>query len=108
MLDDEELSEAHDLATQTVRLLEDSFDMLVRTVQLVGESVHADELSEDLDFWRDCSRVSGARYRDRINGYNRDWFETKHEGEAEARVYALVKQKWNDAIDSVRGLLAQD
>ncbi len=61
MLDDEELSEAHDLVTQTVRTLDDGFDTLVRTVQLVGESVHADELSEDLDFWRDCSRVSGSR-----------------------------------------------
>jgi hypothetical protein len=88
--------------------LDDGFDALVRTVQFVGESVHADELSEDLDFWRDCSRVSGSGYRDRINSYNRDWFETKYGGEAEARVYALVKQKWNDAIDSVRGLLARD
>ena len=108
VLDDDELSEAHDLATQTGRTLDDGFDTLVRTVQLVGESVHADELSEDLDFWRDCSRVSGPGYRDRINGYNRDWFETKHEGEAEARVLALVKQKWGESIESVRGLLAQD
>jgi hypothetical protein len=107
VLEDDELAEAHDLVSQTVRILEDSFDTLVRTVQLVGESVHADELSEDLNFWRDCSRVSGSGYRDRINGYNRDWFETKHEGEAEARVMTLVKQKWSEAIESVRGLLTQ-
>jgi transcriptional regulator with XRE-family HTH domain len=107
VLDEEELADAHDLVAQTVRVLDDGFDTLVRTVQLVGESVHADELSEDLDFWRDCSRVSGSGYRDRINGYNRDWFETKHEGEAEARVMALVKQKWSESIEAVRGLLAQ-
>ena len=108
MLDDEELSEAHDLVAQTVRTLDDGFDALVRTVQLVGESVHADELSEDIDFWRDCGSVSGPGYRDRINGLNRDWFEAKHEGEAEARVLSLVKQKWSNSINSIRGLLAQD
>ncbi|MEO9230629.1 MAG: hypothetical protein ABI216_17025 [Devosia sp.] len=108
VLDDDELAEAHDLATQTVRTLDDGFDALVRAVQLVGESVHADVLSEDMDFWREVSGVSGSGYRDRINNYNRDWFEAKHGGEAEARVLTLVTQKWRESIDSVRGLLAQD
>jgi hypothetical protein len=34
---------------QTVRTLEGSFDDIVRTVQLVGESIHADDLSEIID-----------------------------------------------------------
>jgi hypothetical protein len=90
---------------QAVRVFDDSFDAIIRTAQLVGESIQSDELSEDFDFWRDCSAVSGRGYRDRINGQNRNWFEALHPGEAENRVVETVEQKWNDAVASVRGLL---
>jgi transcriptional regulator with XRE-family HTH domain len=108
VMDDGELSEAHDLVRQTVRVLDDSFDGIVRTAQLVGESVHSDELSEDFDFWRHCSTISGSGYRDRINGQNRQWFEDAHAGQAETRVMEVVGQKWNDAITTVRNLLSQE
>jgi hypothetical protein len=107
LLNDEQYADAHDLVRQTIRSLEDGFDNLVRTVQLVGESIYADELSEDFDFWHNCSRVSGRGYRDRINGYNRRWFEDQHHGEADARVVEIVQQKWREAVESVRGLLTQ-
>src|SRR6266568_933252 len=107
VMDDDQLAEAHDLARQTVRALDDSFDNIVRTVQLIGESVQTDELSEDFVFWRDCSRESGRGYKERINGHNRRWFEEQHQGEAEARVVEAVEHKWSEAIESVRGLLAQ-
>lgn len=107
LIDDDELAEAHDLVSQTVRVLNDSFDSLVRTVQIVGESIHTDELSGDFDFWRDCSRESGRGYRNRINGHNQRWFEEQHNGEADMRVVEAVEQKWAEAVSSVRGLLAQ-
>lgn len=65
-------------------------------------SIHADDLREDLEFWRACSAVG---YKDRINGHNQRWFEEEHHGEAEARVTELVAQKWSEAVASVRGLL---
>lgn len=108
LLDDEELAESHDLVNQTVRVLNDSFDSLVRTVQIVGESIHTDELSADFDFWRDCSRESGRGYRNRINGHNQKWFEEQRRGEADARVIEAVEQKWTEAVETVRGLLAQE
>jgi hypothetical protein len=106
LIDDEQFAEAHDLVRQAVRVLDESFDTIVRTAQLVGESVQTDQLSEDIDFWRHCSGESGRGYRDRINGHNRRWFEQEHQGEAEARVIEIVVQKWNEAVTSVRGLLA--
>jgi hypothetical protein len=107
ILNDDQFSDAHDLVRQTVRVLDDGFDTIVRTTQLVGESVHTDELSEDFDFWHDCAEVKGRGYRDRINGRNRQWFEEQHPGEAEARAVESIKQKWSEAVDAVRGLLAQ-
>lgn len=107
VLDDGDLADAHDLARQTVRVLEDNFDAIVRTAQLVGESVQTDELGQDFEFWRHCSSVEGRGYRDRINAENRRWFEEQHPGEAEARLKEIVEQKWNEATASVRELLPQ-
>jgi transcriptional regulator with XRE-family HTH domain len=107
VLEDDDLGDAHGLARQTVRVLEDSFDAIVRTAQLVGESVQTDELSQDFDFWRSCSAVSGRGYRNKINQENRRWFEADHSGEAETRLAETVEQKWSEAIASVRELLPQ-
>jgi hypothetical protein len=48
---------------QTLRALEDGFDGLMRKVKLVGQSVYADELSEEDQFWGDCERKWGPWQR---------------------------------------------
>ncbi len=108
LLNDAQFDEAHGLVRQAVRILEESFDGIVRTVQLVGESIYTDQLGEDYDFWRDCSQESGRGYRDRINGRNRQWFERQHEGEGESRVVEVVGEKWREAIAALRELLSED
>jgi transcriptional regulator with XRE-family HTH domain len=110
LLQDDQYSEAHDLVRQTVRAVEAGFDGVVRKAQLVGESVHADELRVDSDFWRECGSKwgLGGGYRDRINKLNREWFEEKKSGEADARVLNAVTEAWDDAMAGVRQLLAQD
>jgi transcriptional regulator with XRE-family HTH domain len=107
VLIDDELGEAHGMVRQTIRLFEDAFDNIVRTVQLVGESIHADELREDVDFWRESSTDSGQGYKDRFTGRNRQWFEVRHRGEGEARVMSVIEQKWKESIQSVRELLPE-
>ena len=107
MLADDELAEAYGMVRQTIRLFEDGFDNIVRTVQLVGESIHTDELREDADFWRESSTDSGQGYKDRFTGRNRQWFEIRHRGEGEARVMKVIEQKWKESIQSVRELLPQ-
>jgi hypothetical protein len=106
LLQDEELSEAHDLVQQTVRVFEGGFDQLVRKVQLVGQSIHADEMRPDSGFWHNCGQEwgRGGGYRDRINGHNQGWFLNKH-GEADTRVISLIQENWNEAVTSVRHLL---
>jgi transcriptional regulator with XRE-family HTH domain len=110
LLQDEELIDAHDLVRQALRLLESGFDILVRKVQLVGQSIHADEMSADFQFWTACNNEwgRGGGYRDRINMHNRDWFEKVHQNHADVRVMEVIKATWREATESVRELLQQE
>ncbi|WP_050995181.1 helix-turn-helix domain-containing protein [Bradyrhizobium liaoningense] len=107
VLIDDELTEAHGLVRQAMRLLEDAFDNIVRTVQLVGESIHTDELREDTNFWQESSADRGTGYKDRFTGRNRQWFEVRHRGEGETRVMKVVEQKWQESVGALRDLLPQ-
>ncbi len=110
LLQDDEFSNAHGLVQQTVRAVETGFDGVVRKAQLVGESVHADEMRIDKDFWTKCGSEwgRGKGYRERINEHNEEWFEGKRFGQADQRVLASVTEGWDEAMESVRQLLAQD
>ncbi|MDO8875197.1 MAG: helix-turn-helix transcriptional regulator [Pseudolabrys sp.] len=107
VIKDEELAEAHNLVRQAVRALESGFDEMIRNVQLVGESIYADDLREDLEFWRACSAVAGRGYKERINERNQHWFEEQRQGEAETRVMELVAQKWSEAVAAAQALLPE-
>jgi hypothetical protein len=110
VLQQEALADGHDLVRQALRALEDGFDGLIRKVQLVGQSIHADELSGDSEFWHDCEREwgRGSGYRVRVNGHNIEWFETKGGRDADARVSGVIQQEWNSTITSVEQLMPQD
>lgn len=109
LLDDGELTEAHDLIRQAVRYLEDGFDSVIRKAQLVGQSIHADEMSSDSAFWDGCRQEwgQGGGYRNRINSHNRQWFESEGSGNADARVLDLVEETWSEAVEAVRKLLGE-
>ena len=110
LLQDDQFSDAHDLIHQTVRTVEAGFDALVRKAQLVGQSIHSDEMTGDANFWRVCMSEwgKGSGYRDRINKRNEVWFQEQNEGGADARVFQLVADSWHETVAVVRRLLAQD
>jgi transcriptional regulator with XRE-family HTH domain len=108
LLHDEQFEDAFDLIRQCVRAAEVSFDKLLRRVQLVGQSIHADEMRLDAEFWQTCENVHGSGYRDRINDYNRQWFAETQEGTGDTRVIEVVRDAWKEAIESVRDLIAQE
>ena len=69
LLDDDQFADAHDLVPTAVRLLERRLRQIVRKAQLVGQSIHADEMRADASF----SRMRQERdevYRNRINSHN--------------------------------------
>jgi hypothetical protein len=110
LLVDEQFSDAHDLIRQTVRVLEDGFDSIVRKAQLVGQSIYSDELSKDSNFWAECAQQwgLGGGYRDRINTRNKNWFRAQSHNEADARVLQMIEDNWNEAIASVAELLGDN
>jgi transcriptional regulator with XRE-family HTH domain len=107
VLQQDALAEGHDLVAQAVRALEDGFDGLMRKVQLVGQSVYADELSDDDEFWRECEREwgRGSGYRDRVNRRNDGWFKMNGGKAADTRVKAIIHQEWKNAVESVVQLM---
>ena len=92
LLHDEQFADAHEVVRQAVRLLEHGFDDMMRRAQLVGESIHTDEMRVDGGFWNGCGQEHGRGYRDRINERNREWFEITHRGNADARVVDLIRE----------------
>lgn len=110
LLHDDQFEEAYDLVQQAVRILEGGFDSLVRKAQLVGQSIHADEMRGDATFWRELGQEwgRGSGYRDRINRRNQEWFVEGHQGAADRRVIELVREEWVAAVSSVRELLTQE
>jgi hypothetical protein len=110
LLDDDQFANAHDLIRQAVRVLEAGFDAMIRKAQLVGQSIHADEMRSDAEFWQHLAREwgRGAGYRDRINAHNRSWLLEGHHGEADARVAELIREAWSQTVASIRGLVSQE
>ena len=103
----EEFSVAHDLARQALRTLETGFDSLMRKVQLVGESIYADELVGDTAFWQGCTAEwgRGRGYCERVNGHNKNRFKPPAGNEADARVQAVMADEWLATIASVSQLM---
>jgi hypothetical protein len=110
LLQDDQYSDAHDLVQQTVRIVEGGFDSIVRKAQLVGQSIHADEMRSGSDFWRDLGQEwgRGSGYRDRINDHNRRWFTDGNHGGSDTRVVEQIREEWSAAVVSIRGLLTQE
>jgi hypothetical protein len=107
VLQQEALADGHDLVQQALRALEDGFDALTRKVQLVGQSIYADELSEDDEFWRECEREwgRGNGYRDRVNGRNEGWFKSSDGKDADVRVKVVIHKEWATAVAAVKQLM---
>lgn len=110
LLQDDQFSDAHDLIDQAVRVVEAHFDVLVRKAQLVGQSIHSDEMAMDANFWKACQSEwgKGSGYRDRINKHNENWFKETNKWEADTRVIQQVSDIWDETVMIVRHLLEQD
>jgi hypothetical protein len=100
----ERFADAYDLVWQAVRTVDVGFDNMVRKAQPAGQSIHADDMSADADFGRDCGKEwgRGGGYRDRIHKHNSEWFEDESPGPADARVHELIAESCQEVIGSVR------
>lgn len=108
LLQDDEMADAFDLIRQCLRAAEAGFDKMVRKVQLVGQSIHADEMRLDVAFWQACECERGRGYRDRIKEKNNSWFSDANMGEGDKRVVSLIQEAWDETIASVRALITHE
>lgn len=109
LLNDDQFADAHDLVRQTMRALDAGFDALVRKTQLVGQSIFADEMQPDAEFWRLCYREwgRGRGYRERMAQRNSAWFDAEDQPSADSRVIDIVRTDWTESLAALRRLLEQ-
>ncbi len=102
----EQYEEAKELLAQAGRLMAQSYNELLRKVQVAGETMFSDDLRQDQAFWAGCEAEwgRGSGYRDRVGARNRDWFEDTQHAELQAHVFALIARQWSQSLDRVRAI----
>jgi transcriptional regulator with XRE-family HTH domain len=107
VLDDVELSQAHDFIGELQLRVERDVDELLQRLQLAGRSAFEEDLSEDVDFWERCESRwgGGAGYRDDIASYSDDWFVTQLALVHRDKIMALIDGGWSEIVQRVRDLI---
>lgn len=105
-----DLAEARDLIAQAARVLESSYEDLLRKIQLMGEAAFHDELKLDKAFWTACYSEwgRGPGYKDRIASHNRSWFNDEQRRQIETGLLAMIQREWDAALTRVSSLLDVD
>lgn len=100
-------SEATDLIAQAERVLKDSYEELLRKVQLMGQTVFKDALKADSSFWQACMAEwgQGPGYKTRVTGRNREWFDNEARRRLEEELKALIGREWARTLENVTNLL---
>ncbi len=110
LLNNPEYVEAKDLIQQTERVLNTSYEELLRKVQLMGQTAFRDEFKLDQSFWLACEREwgQGSGYRDRVTRHNVTWFKAPERFELEKQLHTLIEREWSQILNRVSSLLETD
>lgn len=91
------------LIEQASRVLQSSYDELLRKIQLMGQTAFKDQLKSDSQFWAACESEwgQGPGYKGRISTHNRDWFMAEARKELETEMRNLIEREWKQALQRV-------
>lgn len=99
-------TEARELIAQAERVLSDSYEELLRKVQIMGQTAFREELKVDIAFWVECSSEwgQGPGYRNRIAERNERWFGAEPRKALEKELWSMIEKEWRGALARVNAL----
>ena len=103
-------AEAKDLIQQARRVLDSAFDDLLRKAQIMGQTAFTDALKLDPSLWLNCESEwgKGYGYRDRVAGWNRQWFGAEPRQHLEQELFGVISREWDVALKRLSSLLETD
>ena len=107
LLDDAELTEAHDFVRQASRHLNELTDAALRRIQEAGRSGYSENLRNS-ELWTQCASESGRGYRDRVSERNRVWFADDSVEASRRFVVESIVREWSLVIASMEQVLQGD
>ena len=102
--------EAKDLIQQARRVLDSAFDDLLRKAQIMGQTVFIEALKLDPSLWQNCEGEwgQGPGYRDRVAGWNQQWFGAEPRRNLEQELFGVISREWDVALKRLSSLLETD
>lgn len=102
-----DFSGAETLISQCEQVLQVAFAQLLRKMQVSGESLFAEEMRRDKNFWLQCEREWGwgPGYRDRVSTKSTAWFDDDSHQNIGDEICALLEQEWTDALKRIEAML---
>jgi hypothetical protein len=105
LLDDDELSPAHDMLDQVKRVLRSSADEVLKKMEIVGKTAFETDLRSDTQFWTELGNESGIGYRDSIAATSRQWFKISERASKHAFVRDKIIESWKEILAKLDELI---
>jgi transcriptional regulator with XRE-family HTH domain len=102
-----EFKEATGLIVQAERVMQSTYDDLLRKVQIMGQTRFKDELKLDKAFWSKCGDEwgQGPGYKNRVTDHNKDWFSDEDRLNLENELLSMIQREWDSILAEVNSLL---
>ena len=107
LLDDSDLSPAHDMLEQVKRMLASNSDEMLKKMEIVGKATFEDDLKADTDFWNDLESESGSGYRDSVATTSDGWFKLTERAEKHTFVKDKIVESWKEILASLDQLVGK-